>query len=140
MEENPYKSPSEASAQTAVSSKGIPYKRGVIGASIGLLAGVFWAAVIGPHTDGPPSLTLSFIVYSTGFALTGFVVAVSNRFSPIVGAIAGLGILSLWAIVVGPKDGWLVLWLIVFGGSGALWGALIGLVWLVIRRQFAAQQ
>ena len=132
---NPYEPPSSTHAGVARNNA---LRRGCICGALGLLVGLAWAAVFGPFTDGPPSLALSFVVYSSGLALTGFVVGWINRAPAGIGALAGVGILVVWAIVVGPKDGWIVIWLVAFGGSGLIWGTIIGCIWLGIRRRIAA--
>src|SRR5262249_40033816 len=103
-----------------------------IGAVIGLGVGIFWAITFGPLTDGPPSIKLSFLVYSTGFTITGLVVGAIRRLPLLVGIVTGSLVLSYWAIILGPKDAWGVLWVMVFGGSGLFWGFFIGCIyWLV---------
>lgn len=100
-----------------------------LGAAIGLSIGLGWSAIFGPATDGPPSLLLSFIVYSSGFTLTGVLVGFFEKVPPATGALLGLVILSVMAVIVGPKDGWIVLWLFAFGGSGLFWGFVIGAIY-----------
>ena len=136
---NPYESPSEAQAGFVNKHKNNnAFRRGCVCGALGFVVGLAWAAIFGAFTDGPPSLTLSFIVYSTGFALTGFVVGWSNRAPAGIGALAGAGILVAWAVMFGPKDGWIIIWLVSFGGSGLIWGTIIGCIWGGIRRRIAA--
>lgn len=49
------------------------------GALTGLLVSAAWTGLVGPATEGPPSLLLSFTVYATGFTITGAVIAVIRR-------------------------------------------------------------
>jgi hypothetical protein len=119
---------------TSESSASHPDRRPAIwrGITIGLVVGVAWAA-FGPLTDGPPSLWLSLAVYATGFAVTGGVVGAVGRFPELVGLSAGFLALTVLAVIVGPKDGWVVLWVLAFGGSGLLWGPVIGLLFRLFR-------
>src|SRR5262245_43303634 len=76
------------------------------GTTIGLVVGVAWTAVFGPLTDGPPSVWLSLVVYTTGFAITGAVIGTVGRFPELVGLSVGFFTLAVLAVIVGPKDGW----------------------------------
>lgn len=98
------------------------------GATIGLVIGAAWTAVFGSLTDGPPSVWLALAVYALGFAATGAVVGAIGRFPELVGLSAGFLILAAFAVIIGPKDGWIAAWIFVFGGSGLLWGFVIGLL------------
>jgi hypothetical protein len=115
----------------------------LLGACIGLIVGIFWAMIFGPLTDGPPSIKLSFLIYTTSFAATGIIVGAFQRKPVLVGNIAGLLILSTWAVACnvgdsccgGPwsLDPWVVIWLIALGGSGLFWGGVIGTIfWCLI--------
>lgn len=107
----------------------------VRGAWIGLGVGVFWSVVLAPLTARPSSVVLAFLVYATGLAVTGFVVGLVRRVPPLVGALVGAASLCVWAFLVGPKDGWIGLWFLVLGGSGLLWGTVIGAVfWFLWQR------
>jgi hypothetical protein len=97
------------------------------GLALGLVVGVAWTAVIGPLTDGPPSVWLSLAVYATGLAITGAVVGAVRRFPEVVGLSTGFLTLAVLAGIVAPGGGWGLLWLVVFGGSGLLCGPVIGL-------------
>jgi hypothetical protein len=103
------------------------------GAMIGLVVAAGWTAVFGPLTEGPPSVWLSLVVYTIGFATTGTVVGAVGRFPELTGLSAGFLILAVLAVIVGPKDGWIVIWVVVFGGSGLLWGSVIGLLFRFFR-------
>jgi hypothetical protein len=35
-------------------------------------------------------------------------------------------VMAIFAAIVGPKDGWLLLWIVVYGGLGAVSGILVG--------------
>jgi hypothetical protein len=104
-----------------------------IGATIGLTIGAAWTAVFGPLTDGPPSLWLSLAVYTIGFAVTGAVVDIVRRFPELVGLSSGSLTLAVLAVLVGPKNGWIVLWVFVFGGAGLLWGTILGVLFRFFR-------
>lgn len=106
------------------------------GIAVGLAVSVCWTALIGPLTDGPPSLMLSLTVYAIGFTITGAIVGAIRRVPGIVGFIAGSLTLTAIAIIVGPKDGWLLLWIMVFGGSGYLCGAVIGGLWYALEQYY----
>ncbi len=80
---------------------------------------------------------LSFLVYTTGFTFTGFVVGAIQRLPALVGTATGLLALSTWALIVGPKDGWMVLWVTIFGGSGLFWNVLIGCFFWIAHRLIA---
>jgi hypothetical protein len=97
-----------------------------IGGLIGLLVGAVWTSIIGPFTDGPPSIALSFMVYVLTLTCTGLIVGAVQRLPALVGLGAGVLTLVCAALVVGPNDGWMGLWLIVFGGSGLLCGPIVG--------------
>jgi len=130
-EDNPYQTPTSL----GVKQGDDPLRRVISCAVIGAACGLFWTAVFGPFTAGPPSLMLSALVYTSGFALTGVAVGLAKSSALFVGPLSGMLILSAWAIIVGPRDGWLLLWLVIFGGSGLIWGFVIGgLGMLVIRR------
>jgi hypothetical protein len=104
-----------------------------IGATIGFLISACWTALIGPLTDGPPSIVLSFFVYALGLTAAGAVVGAVHRLPELVGLTAAFVALSSLALVVGPPDGWMVVWLIVFGGSGCLCGPVIGVLFRLVR-------
>lgn len=111
-----------------------------LGTTIGLFVGILWALFFGPVTDGPPAIGLSLIVYTTGFAFTGLVVGMIQILPVLTGTMFGFLSLSTWAFIVGPKDGWMGLWITIFGGSGLVWGALIGgIYWYVYRFIFTQQ-
>src|SRR5262249_26041437 len=103
------------------------------GIAVGLVVGLAWTVLIGPLTEGPPSLRLSLAVYTIGFSIVGAIVGAVRRFPEMVGFAAGLVTLTLLAVIVGPKDGWIILWVMVFGGSGLLCGAMIGLLYRLVR-------
>jgi hypothetical protein len=96
------------------------------GVAVGLAVGVAWAVVIGPATDGPPSILHSLVIYTTGCAITGAIVGAVRRLPVTVGFTAGVLTLTAIAIIVGLWDGWIVLWVEILGGSGLLCGAVIG--------------
>jgi hypothetical protein len=123
-------------------AKRIPPRVGsaLLGGGIGLVVGVFWTIVFGPLTDGPPSIALSFVMYTTGFCVTGLAVGAIQRYSILVGALIGLLAMAAWTLIVGPRDGWITLWLMVFGISGIFWGAVIGFCFWVLRWWIAAQR
>ncbi|MFO7905587.1 MAG: hypothetical protein ACQESR_24460 [Planctomycetota bacterium] len=105
-----------------------------LGSGVGLCVGILWTMVFGPLTAGPPSMCLSFLVYTTSFTFTGFVVGTMQRLPLLVGAVTGFLTLLMWALIVGPKDGWMALWVIMFGGSGLFCGILIGCLFWITRR------
>jgi len=111
-----------------------------VGTTIGLFAGLLWTLLFGPMTDGPPSIELSLLVYTSGFAFTGFTVGVIRIFPVPFGTTIGFLSLSTWAIIVGPKDGWVGLWIMLFGGSGLVWGATIGGIYWYLYRFIFTQQ
>src|SRR5262249_6192142 len=102
---------------------------------VGGAVGVAWGLIFGPWTDGPPSLALSLLVYTSGFAVVGLVLGYVRRPSGSLGAKAGLLTPSAWALVVAPKDRWMSAWLIVLGGSGFMIGFVFGLLVTFIRRR-----
>lgn len=106
----------------------------LIGASIGFVLGSVWAALIGPITDGPPSLNLSLFIYTGAFTLTGAVVGAIQRLPGLIGPTVGTVIFSVLAIIIGPKDGWLMIWMMVFGFSGMIGGCVIGIVFYYCRK------
>ena len=111
----------------------------LIGAGIGLVVGAAWTAVFGPLTDGPPSVWLSLAVYTSGFGVTGALVGAVRRSPELVGLSAGFLTLAVLAVIVGPKDGWLMLWVLVFGGSGLIWGAVIGVLFRFLGRRKSSE-
>ena len=113
--------------------RGSRFISALLGAGIGLAVGIFWTFVFGPVTDGPPSIGLSLLVYSTGFTTTGLAVGAIQRLPILVGIVTGTVVLSWWALAIGPQDSWMVLWLIVFGGSGLFWGGIIGCIFWIIQ-------
>jgi hypothetical protein len=130
IDPNPYASPKEP---VLPNLEGGRLKRSrkvsaLLGSCIGLSIGIIWTLIFGPLTDGPPSIRLSFLMYTTGFAATGFVVGIVQRSPVLVGAIAGSVIMSTWVYIVGPHDGWIVMWMIFIGGSGLVWGSVIGMI------------
>lgn len=108
------------------------------GGAAGMIVGSVWTALIGPLTDGPPSIGLSFVVYTTTLTCTGLVVGAVQRLPALIGLGMGWLTLSIAAIIVGPKDGWMLLWLMVFGGSGVICGPMVGGLFLFLRRRFSA--
>jgi hypothetical protein len=120
------------------------------GAAIGLVSGVAWTALLGHRADGSPWVWPALVVYATGFAAAGAVVGAVRHFPELDGLCAGfltvavlagivapdvdLDLLLRWnrpmtvreclGIVVGVD--WDLGWLVVFGGSGLLWGPVIG--------------
>jgi hypothetical protein len=106
----------------------------VQGATIGLLVAVVWTAFVGPLTDGPPSIALSFIVYAIGFTVTGALIGARQQRPELTGLEAGLAILFILALIVGPKDGWIVIWVSIFGLSGVICGPTIGMIFRLFRR------
>ena len=141
MDPNPYASPRTPGALLPVETK--PHSRlisGLLGAGIGIVVGLLWSATFGPLTDGPPSLALSFLMYTTGYTITGFFVGLVRRLPALTGGIAGLVTLCIWVSVVGPDDlMWLPLWYLFEGGSGLVCGIMIGgLFYLAHRRLLPA--
>jgi hypothetical protein len=92
-------------------------------------------AVIGPLTDGPPSIWLSLAVYAFGLASTGAVIGAVRHYPELIGMAAGFTTLAVLAVVVGPSDPWALLWLLFFGGSGLLLGPIIGVLYRLSRRR-----
>ena len=103
-----------------------------VGGVIGLVVGSIWTAIVGPFTDGPPSIALSFAVYALSLTLTGVTVGAVQRVPALVGLGTGVFLLLCAAFIVGPSDGWIMIWLIIFGGSGFLCGPLIGGVYYML--------
>jgi hypothetical protein len=60
--------------------------------------------------------------------MAGALVGLKRRLPELWGAVGGLLAMSLVALVVGPKDGWMVLWLVFYGGSGAIGGLVTGAI------------
>jgi hypothetical protein len=105
----------------------------LLGIAVGLVVGLAWTALFGPLTDGPPSLKLSLSVYTIGFSIAGAIVGAVRKFPEVVGLAAGSLTLSVVAVIVGPKDGWIVMWVMMFGGSGLLCGAVIGALYRLVK-------
>ena len=105
------------------------------GAGIGVCVGVAWTAVIGPLTDGPPSIWLSLAVYAVGLATTGAVIGAVRHYPELIGMAAGFSTLAVLAVVVGPSDPWAILWLLFFGATGLLLGPIIGVLYRLSRRR-----
>lgn len=127
-----------------------PEPSGQRGVAIGLVLGSAWAAFIGHQTEGPSSVWLLFGVFATGFAMTGAVVGVVRPLPELVGLGAGCLCLVVQALcfetevdldrllrwngpmtvgeclrIVAGVD-WNLDRLLLFGGSGLFWGAVIG--------------
>lgn len=129
----PSSPPEQPVSRTSPAETSVPAQRSRLslalrGAWIGLGVGIFWSVVLGPLTAALSSIALTFLLYGTGLALTGFVVGLVRRAAPLVGAIAGGASLCVWAFALRSEDGWIGLRLLVLGGSGMLWGCVIGAV------------
>ena len=97
----------------------------LLGTGIGLGVGVVWTMIFGPVFDGPPSITLTALVSITGLSFTGFAVGLFPKNTFMIGSIAGGLSMSTLAFIVGPRDGWIVIWLFLYGGSGIFCGCII---------------
>lgn len=111
--------------------------RPFVGAGIGAAFAIAWTAIIGPLTNGPPSISLSLAVYLLGFSFTGLIVGVVKVWPMFIGPCFGVVTLSAEALKVGPDDSWIVVWLIFFGGSGLVGGLAIGGLFSFVRQRCA---
>jgi hypothetical protein len=97
----------------------------LLGSIIGLIIGAIWS----------PSDDLSFPIYAICFAITGAAVGAVGRSHELVGLAVGFITFSVLAVIVGPKDGWLIIWVVAFGAfgliSGTIVGAIIRLIFLI---------
>lgn len=104
------------------------------GACIGTGLGLVWTAVFSLLTNSQQAIGFSPLVFISGFTLTGTVIGLVQRLPMLIGPFVGTLVLTAWALAVGSSDGWIVIWVIMFGGSGLFWGFVIGLFfWLVHR-------
>jgi hypothetical protein len=108
----------------------------VLCAIIGLAVGIIWSYLLGPLTDELASRAFSFSLCTGGLTITGIVVGGIRRFPGCVGAIVGGLSLTIFTIIVGPKDGWIVLWIMILGTAGLLGGSIIGGIFCMFRRRF----
>lgn len=105
------------------------------GVAIGLSVGTVWTAFIGPLTDGPPSIALSFALYATGCTVTGGMVGAIRWFPETVGLLVCGLVLTVLARIAGPNSPWILLWMMIFGGSGLFCGAVIGGLFRLLDRR-----
>lgn len=103
------------------------------GAIIGLAVGIVWSFLLKPFTDELGSLGFSFFLCTAGLTLAGTVVGMIRRLPGCVGTVLGGVCLSVVAIIVGPKDGWIVPWIMVFGIAGSVGGSIIGGIFYSLR-------
>jgi hypothetical protein len=144
MEPNPYESPQHDNSRQ-FERKSSRIRSIMLGLWIGLCIGIAITVGFGPLIDGPPSLMLSLLVFSTAFSATGIVVGAYQQNSVRVGTISGLIFMSIWAVVcnIGGDlcernpwaiDPWIVIWLPIFGGLGVTGGGIIGMIFSRIRK------
>ena len=139
FEPNPYSSPQtladDHGRDTIGSRRSSRLPSAGLGSAIGLGVSVLWTTVIGPLIfRAPPPIGLSVLIGS-GFVVTGFTVGAIQRLSPVFGAAIGLLTLSTLAIITGLKDTWIVVRLIVFGGSGLFGGFAIGCLFFLVHKR-----
>jgi hypothetical protein len=125
IEENPYSSPLEPgnTPKYCIDLKAIS-----LGGSIGMGVGFLWAILFGPSIDGPPSQNMSLIVFMTGFTATGTLVGLIKKYALFFGTFFGFLSMCIWAIVLLWNDPWVIIALIILGGSGLFCGSIIGAV------------
>jgi hypothetical protein len=134
---NPYSPPETLAADDADGGPTASWPRSrmfsaILGSGIGLAVGVLWTIVFDQSTGGAGSLRRLFLVFTTGLTITGLAVGTIQRLPLFVGAVIGLLAMSAWALVVGPRDGWIIVVLFFWGVSGLVCGLLIGcLFWIV---------
>jgi hypothetical protein len=103
---------------------------------MGALFGALWASIIAPLTDGPPSILTSYAIYIGSFAFAGLTVGFVQWYPEIIAIAAAEFMLTVTTFAGGPNDGWIVLWLCAFDGSGLLWAPIIGLIFRHYRDGF----
>jgi hypothetical protein len=105
-------------------------------AILGLTVGIVWSYMLSPLTDELSSRSFSLLFCTSGLIFTGIVVGGVRRFPGCVGAVVGTLSFSIFATIAGPKDGWIVLWIIVLGLAGSIAGSIIGGLFYITIRPF----
>jgi hypothetical protein len=130
---NPYRAPQTSAGSNGRIGDASSVFRVLVGSVIGLFVGVPWAAVLEGGLNGRACLIVIW------FVATGLVVGIVRRLPLLVGPVlAPVGLIAV-AIAFGPRDGWIILVIEVFGIVGVLGGSVIGVAfWLtteVVRRR-----
>ena len=95
---------------------------GAIGVLIGFAWTIFWTQILGFRN----AQHVHLLCFTFGFMATGLIAVAVRRLPILVGLAAGALVMGIMAVIIGPRDGWIVVAVIVYGCSGAICGPLIG--------------
>jgi hypothetical protein len=78
--------------------------------------------------NGAGASQLSLAAYTAGMTVAGAAIGSLRSYPELHGIVAGVAAMSVAAVVEGPWDGWLVVWVLFGGLVGVMAGALTGLL------------
>ena len=109
-----------------------------VGTVLGLVAGLASSLFFSEALEGVPPRGYVFLFFTSTFLFAGFAVGLLKVLPPLIGCVTGLIVMVVFVMVLGPKNGWIGLWVFLFGGSGMVGGSCIGiaywLIWSGLRR------
>jgi len=129
IHDNPNDSPQTAQQVSSTPRTCPVFYGAIIGFAVGLGWGLLLSQIAASHQSEVVAHMISFPI---GLTITGIIVAIVDRLQILIGLLAGTFIMYIATGIVGPSDGWIGIWIILYGGSGVITGPIIGMIiWLI---------
>ena len=107
-------------------TQAVPWLSILRGIALGMLAGIPASAFLSTDADLRGARLWFFLLFLLGFAAVGGIVGAVGKFPELVGLAAGAVIFTTLAVILGPMDGWMCMYIMFLGGAGVFHGVVIG--------------